>query len=118
MRGGNSAQVKIETGLLSGVAGNNSTIRVYKGIPYAAPPVANLRWRAPQRAPAWQGVSEANACCMQAYVSPASVSADVAAGKKPRRSEFLAWRQPLSEDCLYLNVWTPAKTSSEKPPVR
>ena len=81
---------------------------------------ANLRWRAPQPAAAWQGVRKAEAfgnSCMQADFSPATVNADVAAGKQPFTPEFYAWRQPLSEDCLYLNVWTPAKSANEKLPV-
>ncbi|MDF0581984.1 carboxylesterase/lipase family protein [Bradyrhizobium yuanmingense] len=112
--------VKTDAGLLSGVLGKNRAIRVYRGIPYAAPPVGNLRWRAPQPAPPWQGVREANAFgnnCMQPEISPALVNADVAAGKKPRTLEFLAWRQPMSEDCLYLNVWTPANAANERLPV-
>ena len=112
--------VKTEAGLVNGMEGHNPAIRVYKGIPFAAPPVGDLRWRAPQPAAPWQGVRKADAfgnSCMQENFAPGPVAADVAAGKSPFSPEFYAWRQPMSEDCLYLNVWTPAKTGSEKLPV-
>jgi para-nitrobenzyl esterase len=74
---------------------------VFKGIPYAAPPVGNLRWRAPQRPAAWSGVRAATAYgapCMQAksFLVPPD-------GPAP------------SEDCLYLNIWTPAKPADRLP---
>jgi len=112
--------VKTETGLVSGVAGSNPSIQVYKGIPYAAPPVGDLRWRAPQPAAPWQGIRAAasfgNSCMQQSY-KPEPVIADVKAGKSPWGPEFYAWRQPLSEDCLYLNVWSSAKSAGAKLPV-
>ena len=75
-------------------------MRIFKGIPFAAPPVGNLRWRAPQPVAHWDGVRKADQfspVCMQ--------NAPNAAASKP------------SEDCLYLNVWTSAKSASEKRPV-
>ncbi|MFQ3459001.1 carboxylesterase family protein [Bradyrhizobium sp. UFLA01-814] len=112
--------MKIDTGLLSGVSGKNTAIQVYKGIPYAAPPMGDLRWRAPQPAASWQGVRKASAFgknCMQAEVSPESMRADHEAGKSPYSPVFRNSRQPLSEDCLYLNVWTPAKSTIDRLPV-
>lgn len=117
---GLSDPVKTDTGLVSGMEGHNPAIRAYKGIPYAAPPVGNLRWRTPQPAVAWQGVRKAHTfgnSCMQQDFAPGPVAADVAAGKSPFSPEFYAWRQPMSEDCLYLNVWTPAKTAAGRLPV-
>ncbi|MEE4185233.1 MAG: carboxylesterase family protein [Gammaproteobacteria bacterium] len=70
-------------------------------IPYAAPPVGELRWRAPQAAPAWSGVLDATArapMCMQPVFPGADAAADVL---------------PTSEDCLYLNVWRPAGTAAD-----
>jgi para-nitrobenzyl esterase len=92
--------VHLDTGLLSGISGSTSEVRVYKGIPFAAPPVGNLRWRAPQPAARWDGVRKAerfSPTCMQNANGPAA--------------------QPASEDCLYLNVWTAAKSPSERRPV-
>ena len=88
--------VKVEQGLVQGTSENGLT--VYKGIPFAAPPVGDLRWRAPQSASKWNGVREAN------KFAPAPMQ-----GGNPPSGK--------SEDCLYLNVWTPAKTSNDKIPV-
>ena len=79
-------------------------IRVFKGIPFAAPPVGDLRWKAPQPVASWTGVRKADAfgpSCMQR-----AVFGDM---------EFRA--NGMSEDCLFLNVWTPAKSAGEKLPV-
>ena len=90
--------VKLDTGQVAGIAGATPEMRIYKGIPFAAPPVENLRWRAPQPAGHWDGVRQADAfgpVCMQ----------NAGGGQK------------VSEDCLYLNVWTAAKSAGEKRPV-
>ncbi|MGC9969045.1 MAG: carboxylesterase family protein [Bryobacteraceae bacterium] len=93
-----AAPVKVEGGLVEGTVADNLT--VYKGIPFAAPPIGDLRWRAPQPAPKWQGVRKADQFapgCMQSMGGPPPSGA--------------------SEDCLYLNVWTPAKSPKERVPV-
>lgn len=90
--------VKTDEGMVSGVATATPDVRVYKGIPFAAPPVGNLRWKAPQPAAHWDGVKKADnfsATCMQG------------AGRGGN----------TSEDCLYLNVWTGATKAGEKRPV-
>jgi para-nitrobenzyl esterase len=95
--------VPVDTGLVSGVSGTSDEVRVYKGIPFAAPPVGDLRWRAPQPPAHWEGVRKADqfsAVCMQQARGPAA-----AGGPAP------------SEDCLYLNVWTAAKAPGERRPV-
>ena len=96
------APVKLDSGMVSGVTGANPDVRVFKGIPFAAPPVGNLRWRAPQPVAHWDGVrkgDEFGPICTQA--------AGRGGGQSPR----------MSEDCLYLNVWTAAKSTSERHPV-
>ena len=93
---------KVEQGLLQGTVEEGLT--VYRGIPFAAPPVGNLRWRAPEPAAKWNGVRQAGKFepqCVQANLGPAPP------GPPP----------PMSEDCLYLNVWTPAKSASDRIPV-
>ncbi len=79
----------------------HSHFRVFKGIPYAAPPVAELRWKPPQPVKPWSGVRQATEfgdACPQPY--------------------FPGWKQPkTSEDCLRLNIWTPAKSARERLPV-
>jgi para-nitrobenzyl esterase len=99
--------VKLEAGSISGVAGSNPAVRVYKGIPFAAPPIGDLRWKAPKAAPSWTGVKKADAygtSCMQVPYPENS----------PYASENSA---KIGEDCLYLNVWTGAKSAKEKRPV-
>lgn len=95
--------IKIDTGLISGaVVGEKQDIHVYKGIPFAAPPVGDLRWKPPQPAAPWQDVRD----CTKFGSAPMGYY-----------SKTFTSNQPLSEDCLYLNVWTPAKTASDKLPV-
>jgi para-nitrobenzyl esterase len=102
-----SDPVKTDAGQISGVAGTSPEVRVYKGIPYAAPPVADLRWRTPKTPATWDGVRKADhfsSTCMQTGYPAGSpyVSTDA---------------DNISEDCLYLNVWTAANTPKERRPV-
>jgi para-nitrobenzyl esterase len=104
-----SQPVKVTGGLVSGVPGGDPSIVTYKGIPFAAPPVGDLRWRAPQPVVAWKGVLRADkfsASCIQEIVTE----------QMPWTYEFMA-HNDVSENCLYLNVFTPAKAASEKRPV-
>lgn len=89
-------QVKVEGGLLQGKKENGLT--VYKGIPFASPPVGDLRWKAPRPVEKWDGVKQATGYAPSPYQP----------GNPPSGK---------SEDCLYLNIWTPAKSSKEKLPV-
>ena len=101
-----SDPVRVEQGLLSGTAGKSPDIQVYRGIPFAAPPVDDLRWKPPQPAAHWQGVREAKeygpACWQTQY---------------PGGSIYVSKLPPLSEDCLTLNIWTGAKSAKDKLPV-
>jgi para-nitrobenzyl esterase len=92
--------VKLDSGLVTGTPGRATDTRVFRGIPFAAAPVGDLRWRAPQPAPHWDGVRKAD------ELSPVCLQNGPGGGtSKP------------SEDCLYLNVWTGANAASEKRPV-
>ncbi|HEV2354974.1 MAG TPA: carboxylesterase family protein [Puia sp.] len=102
--------IKIEGGLISGGADAKGDVHYFKGIPFAAPPVGSLRWRAPQPVTPWTGVRS----CDQFGASPMQ--------NKP--VPFLMWTEeyliaptPISEDCLYLNVWSGARTTKERRPV-
>lgn len=102
--------IRIESGLISGVDAVDSEVRVFKGIPYAAPPVGDLRWHAPHPPEEWSGVQTANAfgsTCMQDPPPPGSFY----------QLEFFEQIEPMSEDCLYLNVWTAATSADELRPV-
>ncbi|MEO5924163.1 MAG: carboxylesterase family protein [Bryobacteraceae bacterium] len=92
---------KTANGTVSGTV--EEGIAIYRGIPFAAPPVGDLRWRAPQPASNWKDVRSADK-----YAAPCVQGNGGAAKGKGT---------PSSEDCLYLNVWTPAKSSSERLPV-
>jgi para-nitrobenzyl esterase len=99
------AQVKTTGGLVKGTATADGRIRIriFKGIPYAAAPVGELRWKEPRPIAPWQGtrdVTEAGAQCVQGQIF-----ADI------------TFPRPASEDCLNLNIWTPAANASDRLPV-
>ncbi|RYY37878.1 MAG: carboxylesterase family protein [Sphingobacteriaceae bacterium] len=97
-----TTRVKITNGLLDGTAQNN--IISFKGIPFAQPPVGNLRWKEPQPVSNWKGVRKADKFGPRAM-------------QKFLYSDMIFRSNGMSEDCLYLNVWTPAKNAQEKLPV-
>jgi para-nitrobenzyl esterase len=106
--GKNPDTVRITSGLISGVKSDSSDVVAFKGIPFAAPPVGELRWKAPQPVQPWEDVKKCDAfgpSPMQAKPTPFMVYT----------SEFLIPEQPISEDCLYLNIWTRAKPHDKKP---
>lgn len=106
-------QVKVENGILEGLPAADPRITAFKGVPYAAPPVGDLRWKAPQKAEDWEGVRKA--------YTFAPISMQEIPGTDPNDIYTKEWHVdssiPMSEDSLYLNVWTPAKSADEKLPV-
>jgi para-nitrobenzyl esterase len=97
-------QVHTEAGVVAGTQSADGKVVIFKGVPFAAPPVGELRWKAPQPVARWKGVRKATefgARCMQARIYEDMVFRD--AGP--------------SEDCLYLNVWTPGISAKTKRPV-
>lgn len=99
--------VRVEQGLLAGASGSSSGVHVYRGIPFAAPPVGDLRWKAPQPPATWQGVRQASEFSNACWQTPYPPAAAIYQAKLP----------PLSEDCLYLNIWTAAKSAKDRLPV-
>ena len=93
-------EAEVTGGRVAGVSADG--VVSFKGIPFAAPPVGSLRWRSPQPVKSWTGVKEASS------FAPGCVQNAGPAGRAGA---------PSGEDCLYLNVWTPAKAANEKLPV-
>lgn len=97
--------LSIEGGKVQGVELENSV--VYRGIPYAAPPVGELRWQLPQPVPTWDTVLVADHWSCAAWQAPHDPN-DANYGL-----EFYSQDPPFSEDCLYLNIWTPKGASGD-----
>src|SRR5512135_1778858 len=96
-------EVQTKSGVVAGTAEADGAVRRFLGIPYAAPPVGDLRWKEPQPVAPWTGVRKADAFgprCLQGRIF-----------------DDMVFRDEPSEDCLYLNVWTPARSAAEKLPV-
>src|SRR5438105_8174315 len=101
--------VRTDAGLLSGAPGAAPGVRGFRGIPFAAPPIGELRWRAPQPVAKWTGIRRADTfgdvCVQPKGIGRLNVSVD------------LPDSPAASEDCLYLNVWTALASGSERRPV-
>lgn len=103
-------KVKVDGGFISGTVNSKGDIHIFKGVPFAAPPVGALRWKAPQPVAAWERTrvcDKFGPSPMQNKPAPFSMWSE----------EFLIPKEPISEDCLYLNVWTGATSTAEKRPV-
>ena len=104
-----------EQGMVEGLPAADPRITVFKGIPFAAPPIGNLRWAPPQEPAKWDGIRQ----CFKYLAAPVQPGPE----ENPREDDVYAkeWSVDtslqLNEDCLYLNIWTPAKKTEEKLPV-
>jgi para-nitrobenzyl esterase len=105
-RNGNQVPVRVTLsgGVIEGMRRKGTGIEMYLGIPFARPPVGELRWKAPQPVEPWDGVLETK------IFGPKPVQADVFGDMKSRSER-------ASEDCLYLNVWTPSDRNKNGFPV-
>ena len=118
-------QVRIDTGLLAGsMSQAQSMVRVFKGIPFAAPPLGENRWRAPLAAAKWEGVRQADAFGAPCIPGPAGAGRGGARGAAAPGATaappapVAPPREPArSEDCLYANVWTSAANPNDRRPV-
>src|SRR5215471_9742401 len=99
--------IQISGGLISGTVVGGA--QAYKGIPYARPPVGDLRWRPPQPVVPWSGTLIAD------EFSPICVQPDPLGGHSIFTRLFFTPIEPRSEDCLYLNVWTTARAGDKRP---
>ena len=116
-------QVKIDSGTVAGAISGQPTVRAFKGIPFAAPPLGENRWKAPQPVAKWDGVRKA-----EAFGAPCAAGAPAAGrgggGGRGAAAPGAAPQAPATpreparaEDCLYLNVWTSATSPNDKRPV-
>jgi len=106
-------QVKTENGWVKGIPAADPRITAFKGIPFAKPPVGDLRWKAPQPAENWEGVKECYTFGPIAMQKMPGLDKDNLYSREWNVDTELE----MSEDCLQLNVWTPAKAADEKLPV-
>ena len=103
---------KTENGMVRGLPAADPRITSFKGIPFAAPPVGENRWRAPQPAEDWEGIKD----CLEFKNIPVQDTPGL--GTDVYCKEWhVDPEAPMGEDCLYLNIWTPAKKTDEKLPV-
>ena len=96
------ARVTLDSGTIEGVRDSTSNVLVFRGVPYAAPPVGSLRWRPPRPVAHWRGVRSASRLghnCMQAQIY----------------GDIDPFAAGVSEDCLYLNVWTTGTSGARRP---
>ena len=103
----NDGSLEIEGGQITGIPGEDPIVTVYKGVPFAAPPLGELRWQPPQAPASWEGVMEANTfsdACVQ----------NLQRSRPPWTEEFMH-QGDADEDCLYLNIWTTARSGDELP---
>ena len=101
---GAADRVNVDGGTLEGTVNPDSSVRIFRGVPFAAPPVGTLRWQSPKPVQPWSGVRKADefgARCVQGVVF----------------NDLIFRDKEMSEDCLYLTVWAPAKPAAERLPV-
>jgi para-nitrobenzyl esterase len=102
--------IQVEGGTISGKTDSSGQVKIFKGIPFAAPPVGDLRWKAPQPVLPWEGIK----ACID---NPPAPMQNPPVPFFAWSEEFLIPKAPISEDCLYLNIWTAAERANEKRPV-
>ena len=101
--------VKTKQGLVEGDSCAEGKVRVFKGVPYAEPPIGKLRFARPQTKKSWIGVRPCKSFGPQAWQT------DKTKGELYPKEFYSVEMPPMSEDCLYLNIWTPAEVTEKLP---
>lgn len=109
--------VKISSGKIQGIYNPDKTVSLYAGIPFAAPPVGDLRWREPQNVKSWNDILVCDTFKPEAMQKKNSKIFTWAYNKYINSKGSRTDNAPMSEDCLYLNVWTPANSEEKSLPV-
>lgn len=109
-------QVKVEEGWLEGLPAWNPNFTVFRGVPFAKPPVGDLRWKAPQPAEHWEGIRKAY-FDGNIPMQPDGIASQTKAMPSYDEDRAAVPVKKMSEDCLYMNIWTPAEKTDEKLPV-
>ncbi|MCR4588545.1 MAG: carboxylesterase family protein [Lachnospiraceae bacterium] len=107
-------EVEVKNGKLKGLIGKDPRIAVFRGVPYAQPPVGELRWKAPEPAKDWEGVRE---CYEYGDMAMMRVHPGIGDDFYTKELHPTAASYGMSEDCLYLNIFTPAETKEDNLPV-
>jgi para-nitrobenzyl esterase len=112
--------VKTGDGLLQGIGTHTPGVTAFEGIPYAAPPVGKLRWQDPRPVDHWKGIRKADHFCANCMQSPEALQENPPHALRPSvwtKPFLIPANEPLSENCLFLNVWTPAHSVKQRLPV-
>lgn len=105
--------VETKNGYVRGVMNSDKSVDIFAGIPFAKPPVGDLRWKEPQNVDSWDGVYEADHFAPMAMQSQDNVIFHTLFNMYTHAKNSRTYGAPMSEDCLYLNIWKPAGISAE-----
>ena len=103
--------VETKNGYVRGVMNSDKSVDIFAGIPFAKPPVGDLRWKEPQNVDPWDGVYEADHFAPMAMQSQDNVIFHTLFNMYTHAKNSRTYGAPMSEDCLYLNIWKPAGVS-------
>lgn len=105
--------ISVTGGQIRGIMNQDNTVEIYAGIPFAAPPVGDLRWKEPQPVIPWEGILEADHFAPMAMQKENGRLFNALMNMYLHSKSDRTYKGPMSEDCLYLNVWKPARNPEE-----